>query len=52
MRQSSSSVTTAAALLPERKTLVAPGFLLPNVRGSDKPMRRLTMTANDREPSR
>jgi hypothetical protein len=26
---SSSSVITAAALLPERSTLVAPGFLLP-----------------------
>ena len=26
---SSNSVTTAAALLPERSTLVAPGFLLP-----------------------
>ncbi len=49
---SSSKVTTAAALLPERSTLVAPGFLLPKVRGSLRPMARLTITANDSEPSR
>ena len=35
---SSSSVTMAAALLPERSTLVAPGLLLPKVRGSFRPI--------------
>jgi hypothetical protein len=40
----------AATLLPDRNTLVAPGFLLPNVRGSFKPMTRLTITAKDRDP--
>ena len=42
----------AAVLLPERSTLVAPGLPLPNVRGSDKPIARLTMTANDNDPIR
>ena len=49
---SSSSVITAAALLPERSTLVAPGFLLPKVRGSSSLMTRLTMTAKLSEPTR
>jgi hypothetical protein len=49
---SSSSVITAAGLLPERSTLVAPGFLLPKVRGSLRPMARLTMTAKLSEPTR
>jgi hypothetical protein len=42
----------AASLLPERSTLVAPGFLLPKVRGSLRPKARLTMTANDSDPNK
>jgi hypothetical protein len=49
---SSSSVMMAAGLLPERSTLVAPGFLLPKVRGSDRPIARLTRTAKASEPTR
>ena len=52
LQASSSRVTSAAGLLPERSTLVAPGFLLPKVRGSDSPMTRLTITAKASEPTR
>src|SRR5690606_18735552 len=49
---SPSKVSTAAFLLPERSTLVAPGLPDPKLRGSCRPMRRLTTTANGIEPSR
>jgi hypothetical protein len=39
-------------LLPERSTLVAPGLPDPYVRGSAKPIERLTMTAKGTDPIR
>src|SRR5690606_29549435 len=49
---SPSSVRTAAVLLPLRRTLVAPGLPEPKLRGSRRPIIRLTSTANDTEPIR
>ncbi len=49
---SPASVRTAAALLPERRTLVAPGLPEPKERGSGNPIARVTTTANGIEPTR
>jgi len=46
------SVSAAAALRPVRSTLVAPGLPDPKLRGSGRCMARLTITANDSEPSK
>ena len=50
--QSPASVTIAAALLPLRSTLVAPGFPEPYLRGSSRPNSRLDRIANGTEPMR
>ena len=49
---SPNSVSNAAVLLPERKTLVAPGLPLPTVRGSDKLKSLEQIMALEIEPSK
>src|ERR1700712_1229947 len=49
---SSSSVRTAATLLPLRSTLVAPGLPEPYDRGSSRRIARDTITAKLSDPSR
>ena len=51
-RTSPSNVIAAASLLPERKTLVAPGLPLPTLRGSSKRKSLETMIALEKEPKR
>ena len=50
--ESPSNVNIAAALLPLRKTLVAPGFIEPKVRGSGNLKIQLATTANETDPSK